>query len=137
MFSTNITLKSSQIDPAYQHAHHTTIIQMLEAARIAFIEQAGLSQTKLFELDLWAVISELHIEYFSEARAGDYIATCDKISFEKKRMAFEQRVLEKDGKEIARASIKIMWLSKKAGKAVALPEELKASIAEQIKIYSV
>lgn len=132
MFSTPVAVGPTQIDAEYKHAHHTTVLCLLEEARIAFIESAGLPQKKLFAQDLWAVISEIHIEYFREVKEGRYVATCDKISVERRRMIFNQRVLDLEGKEIVQAKIKIMWFSKKAGRAVTAPEAITEALLKRI-----
>jgi acyl-CoA thioesterase FadM len=134
MFSIPVSVTSLQIDPDYKHAHHTTVLCLLEEARIAFIESAGLPQSKLFAQDLWAVISEIHVEYFREVKEGQYIASCDKISIERSRMIFEQRVLDLSGKEIVQAKVKIMWFSKEKGRAITPPLNVIEAILEQIKL---
>ena len=137
MFSIPVSVTPSQIDPDYKHAHHTTVLCLLEEARIAFIESAGLPRSELFAQDLWAVISEIHIEYFREVKEGQYTACCDKISVERRRMVFEQRVLDLNGSEIVQAKIKIMWFSKKEGRAITPPNNVMAAILKQIKLSQV
>lgn len=134
MFQISVSVVPSQVDPNYKHAHHTIALTLLEEARIAFIESAGLPQSKLFAQDLWAVISEIHIEYSREVKEGLYLATCDNISVQRRRMVFEQRVLDLTGTEIVQAKIKIMWFSKKAGRAVTAPDNVMAAIQQQIKL---
>lgn len=124
MFSVSILISDSEIDPDYQHVHHTIVLSLMEKGRISFLESAGLSQKSLFERDLWAVISEIHIEYFQELKRGSYSVTCDQIRIERRRMVFEQRVLDTQGQEIAQASIKIMWFSKKAARSVTPPNDV-------------
>ena len=134
MFQITIPVTDSQIDPDYKHAHHTTVLSLMEKGRIAFIESAGLSQKKLFEQDLWAVISEIHVEYFREIKKGRYVSTCDEIRVERRRMVFEQRILDSEGADIAKATIKIMWFSKKAGKAVTPPDNVMTALKKQISL---
>ena len=134
MFHISTSVSASQLDPEYQHAHHTIALKLLEEARIAFLESAGLSQAMLFAQDLWAVISEVHIEYFREVKEGQYIATCDSILIERRRMVFEQRLLDLSCHEIVQARIKIMWFSKKLGKAVTPATNVMTAIQQQIKL---
>ena len=106
----------------------------MEEARIAFIESAGLPQSRLFAMDLWAVISEIHIEYFREIKEGKYIVTCDNILIERRRIMFEQRILDLQKNEIVQARIRLMWFSKKAGKAITPPDNVMTAIRQQIEL---
>ena len=133
MFSIPVFVSPDQIDPDYNHLHHSLVVCLFEKARIAFIESAGLSQGELFAQDLWAVISEIHIQYLREVKEGKYISTCDKISAQRRRMQFDQRILDLDGKEVAEAKVTIMWFSKKAGRAVSPPENVMKALQQRIQ----
>ncbi len=132
MFSIVVPVTDAQLDPEYRHVHHSVVLCLLEKARVAFIESAGLPQAKLFAQDLWAVISEIHIEYLREVKEGEYLATCDSIKAERRRMTFDQRLLDSEGREAVQAKIKIFWFSKKAGKAVMPPEDVMKAITQRI-----
>lgn len=133
VFKIPINITTEQLDPNYRHVHHCTIAALFEKARIALLESVGYSQAQLFSLDLWAVISEIHVEYTAEVTEGEYFASCDSIIMEKKRMVFNQRLINSSGEEYAQAKVKIMWYSKKAGKSVMLPKEILVRLGVPVK----
>jgi YbgC/YbaW family acyl-CoA thioester hydrolase len=121
-----ITVDASELDPQYQHLHHSKYCLLFEQGRTSLMKKAGLPLPEVIAEGLFPVVTQLSIAYLREVKSGDYYVATTVSEIRWKVIVFEQLITDPRGKEIAQATVQCMILNKSAGRATAIPEDWKA-----------
>lgn len=124
-FNYSYLIKQSDLIPPSNHVHHARTLELLEQARLAFLDAIGYPFSKLADQGILLVITRIEIDYQRELLGGEIRVTCEQPSIKLKRLSLLQRVINPNAKEAICASIQFACLSTSLRRAVDAPKEFK------------
>lgn len=119
-----ITVTPEMLDKEYQHLHHARILELLEKARVKYLADAGASMESLISEGIFPVVTDIHVQYRREVRAGVMNVSCKLKNAEDRKLILEQELINERGKLAVTAVVVCMFLNRRTGKAGAVPDKL-------------
>lgn len=123
LFEKRIIIEQEHLSDPYDHVHHAEIIKFLEAARIEYLSSIGFPVEFFFEQNLFLVISALKIKYKREVTKGVFVATCDRVSIDGKKIIIDQSLLNPRGKPAVSAVVESQLLDRAKCFAIIPPQD--------------
>ncbi|MDG1470389.1 MAG: YbgC/FadM family acyl-CoA thioesterase [Ascidiaceihabitans sp.] len=109
--------------------YYANYLRFIERARSEVVEQMGVDQRAMRDMDIVFAVTRVEADYLGSARLGDrLIVKSDHHGQGAVRWVFDQLV-ELDGKPIFRAKVTAACMTT-AGKPTRLPAEIRASFAK-------
>ena len=127
MLKEQITVEVAQaeLDPEYQHLHHSKYCLLFEQGRTSLMKQAGVPLPAVIAEGLFPVVTQLSIAYLREVKCGEYKVETTVAEIRWKVIIFEQTIIDARGKDVAQATVQCMILKRASGRAIAVPDEWK------------
>ena len=120
-----IAVAESELDPDYQHLHHSKYCLLFEQGRTSFMKKAGLPLPEVIAAGLFPVVTQITIAFLREVKCGQYSVETSVSEIRWKSIVFQQLITDSRGKEVSQATVQFMILKKTAGRAIAVPDEWK------------
>lgn len=120
-----ITVTPEMLDNEYQHLHHARILELLEKARVKYLADAGASMESLISEGIFPVVTDIHVQYRREVRAGVMIVSCKPKEVSERKLVVEQTLINERGKLAVTADVTCMFIYRDMGKAGEVPQKLK------------
>ena len=109
--------------------YYANYLRFIERARSEVVEQLGVDQRAMREMDIVFAVTRVEADYLGSARLGDrLIIKSDHYAQGAVRWVFDQ-VVELDGKPIFKAKVTAACMTT-AGKPTRLPAEIRAYLAK-------
>lgn len=111
--------------------YHARYAHFFERARTEMLREKGFEQQKLRKENLAFVVRKMTIDYLHPARLDDLLTVETKIAYvQHTSLAFVQRLINQQGKEICTAEIVIVSIDTFKMKPTRLPESIVAEFKQ-------
>lgn len=100
-----------QIEPQYNHLHHTDALKFLERGRLDLLSEIGLANDLLIARNLFLVIAEIDVRYKRELVAGPIFVRCTEARIESRMVVVEQQILNEQRKVAVSAVVSSCFIS--------------------------
>lgn len=109
--------------------YYAGYLRFLERGRAEWLRALGIQQVQLAqEAGIAFAVRSLNVEYFSPARLDDLLSVVSEIeSMGRAQVIFAQRI-ERDGKLLVEATVRVACIDAQRLKPVALPEEIRTKM---------
>ena len=132
-YETQLKARSYECD-LYGHINNAVYLNYLEAARVEFLSEMGLTLQALKEAGFLLPIIKIEIEYKRPLYAEDeIIVTVNWLQRGKSSSLFEQRIIHRQSGQVA-AKAKITWATiNLQGKPIPLPDDLLQRVQDKFR----
>ena len=110
MFSINVTIDDSWVEPVYNHVHHGRSLSLFEQARCALLSHIGFPNEKLLEEGKALVITKVTASYKREIKRGEATVTCDRAEVRDRTLVMHQTLLNERGKPAVELVIESVFM---------------------------
>jgi acyl-CoA thioesterase FadM len=125
IFSIEVELDDSWIEPRYEHVHHGRCFSLLEQARLALLERIGFPNERLLDQGWALVITQVQAAYKREIRKGRIVVSCEEPLVEGRTLRLRQRVWNERGKVAVEARVDSMFMDTRLRRGVDAPEPFR------------
>lgn len=129
IFSTPYTIDDSWLDPIHKHVHHAKCLELLEMARIAYLESMGCSYNVMLERGDALVIVSVDARYKRELKKGEVQVRCSQIAVEDRVIRINQDIQNVRGKTVMEATIELAFMSLRTKRAIAPPGDFIRAVS--------
>jgi YbgC/YbaW family acyl-CoA thioester hydrolase len=126
----DIVVRPTDID-VKGHVNNAKYVEYLQWSRWDWLDERGLTNDRLIELETTLVVANISIDYRSEARQGERLKVS--VSVEKigeKSFTVRQAVLKQGGDIASEARVVMVAVNPETRKSRPLPDELRAILED-------
>lgn len=128
MFATSYSVDESWLDPIYKHVHHARCLELLEFARIAYLESIGCSYNMMLERGEALVITSVDARYKRELKRGVVELRCLKVEIEDRIVRIYQDIQNVRKKTVMEATIELAFMNLQTRRAMAPPNDFRSAV---------
>jgi acyl-CoA thioester hydrolase len=128
MFVFPYTIDRELVDPTHHHVHHAKCLEILEKARIAYLDSLGCSYESMLARGDALVIVTVEAEYKRELKEGEVTVRCAEIIVDERRIFIEQSVYNARGKVVMEARIGLAFMSLESRRSIHPPKDFMDAV---------
>ncbi len=122
MWEYKYEITADQIEPRYNHLHHSDALRFLERGRLDMLKEIGHATESLMAKNLFLVITEIRVKYKRELIAGEIYVQCTEARIESRLIVVEQQILTEQRKTAVSAVVSSCFISGDSRRIVSPPE---------------
>ncbi len=123
MFVFPYTIDRELVDSTYHHVHHAKCLEILEKARIAYLDSLGVSYESMLARGDALVIISVEAKYKRELKEGAIEVRCAEMIVDERRLFIDQSVYNARGKVVMEARIGLAFMSLESRRSVKPPQD--------------
>lgn len=129
MFSISYTIDESWLDPIHKHVHHAKCLELLEMARIAYLESIGCSYNVMLERGDALVIVSVDARYKRELKRGVVQVRCSQIAVENRIVRIRQDIQNVREKTVMEATIELTFMNLETRRSMVPPNDFLRAVS--------
>lgn len=123
MFSINVEIDDTWVEPVYDHVHHGRCLSLFERARCGLLEHIGFPNEQLLAEGKVLVITKVQASYKREVKRGTVRVTCDRAELNKKAIIIHQTLFNERGKPAVELVIESVFMDMNSRRGMEPPPD--------------
>ena len=125
-----VDVRFYELDP-YHHVNHSVYMQYFETARIALLDEAGLTMQGMMDDGIMIVVSRLEAKFIKPAEEGDrLVVETEVVEFGRVTSTWRQRLLR--GDEVLVQQEVVAAVTNLEGRPLRFSERMKAELGRYL-----